>query len=164
MRWKSLSRPCLSVFNLFLCRDLSISVTTSKLLFSLKYVATLNSFVAIRSVHYVSFTCRDFVSLSGPETLSFSVATFITLSRHKLCLLFFLVSQHKLICRSILPILFFNFLSRHKISCRDRISAFFLFLLSQQELSCRDRLLLVLTSSRKNLVATLFLFVFFYID
>ena len=80
-RWKSLSRPCLYVFSLFLCRDLNISVAASKLLFSLKYVATLNSFVVIKSVHYISFTCCDFLSLSGPETLSFSIVTFITLSR-----------------------------------------------------------------------------------
>ena len=154
-------------------RDLNIPVTTSKLLFILKYVATLNSFVATRSVHQVSVTCRDFVSLSGLETLSFSVATFITLlrqnffihclnrlfqvaiisvatgafmSRHGFCLLFLLVLQHKLICRNILPVLIFNFLLRHKIPCRDIISAFFLFLVSRQGLLCRDKFPLVLTS------------------
>ena len=52
--------------------------------------------------------------------------------RHILCLLFCLVSQHKLICRSILPVLLFNFLLRHKMPCCDRISAFFLFLVSRQ--------------------------------
>ena len=50
-RWKSLSQPCASVFSLFLCCDLNIYVATSKLLINLKYVATLNSFVATRSVH-----------------------------------------------------------------------------------------------------------------
>ena len=50
-RWKSLSRPCLFVFSLFQCRDLNIFVATSKLLFNLKYVATLNSFVVTRSIH-----------------------------------------------------------------------------------------------------------------
>ena len=56
------------------------------------------------------------------------------MSRHRFCILFFLVTQHKLICRSILPVLLFNLLSRHKISCCDKISAFFLFLVSGQEL------------------------------
>ena len=82
VRLKSVPRPCLSMFSLFLCRDLNISVVTSKLLFSLKSIATLNSFVVTKSVHQVSITCGDFISLSGPETFSFSVATFITLSRH----------------------------------------------------------------------------------
>ena len=81
------------------------------------------------------------------------------MSRHRFCFLFFLVLQHKLICHSILPVLFFNFLSQQKIPCHDRISAFFFFLLSRQELLCRDRFLLILTSSIRNLVATLFLFV-----
>ena len=48
---ESLSRPCLSVFSLYLCHDLKIPVATSKHFFILKYVATLDSFVATRSVH-----------------------------------------------------------------------------------------------------------------
>ena len=48
---RKVCRDLVSVFSLFLCRDLTISVATSKLLFILQYVATLNSCVAIRSVH-----------------------------------------------------------------------------------------------------------------
>ena len=88
-----------------------------------------------------------------------SVAIGSFMSRYRFFLLFFLLSQHKLICRSILPVLLFNFLSQHKKPCHNRISAFFLFLVSRQELLCRDRFLLVLTSSIRNLIATLFLFV-----
>ena len=69
------------------------------------------------------------------------------------------MSQHKLTYHGILPVLLFNFLSRHKIPCRDGVSTFFLFLVSRHELLCRDRFLLVLTSSIRNLVATLSLFV-----
>ena len=53
------------------------------------------------------------------------------MSRHRFCLLFFIMSQHKLICRSIFPVLLFNFfvsadllhsshvLSRHTVFCHD---------------------------------------------
>ena len=88
-----------------------------------------------------------------------SVAKGDFMLRHRFCLLFFLVLQHKLICRNILPVLFFNFLSRLKMPCHDKISAFFLFLVSRHELLSHDWFLLVLTSSIINLVATLFLFV-----
>ena len=49
--YSSLLQPYLSVFSLFLCHDLKIPIATSKPLFSLKYVATLNSFVVTRLVH-----------------------------------------------------------------------------------------------------------------
>ena len=60
------------------------------------------------------------------------------------------MSQHKLICHSVFPVLLFNFLSRHKIPCCDRISAFFLFPMSLQELLCRDRILLVCDIQHKK--------------
>ena len=81
------------------------------------------------------------------------------MSRHRFCLIFFLMSQHKLTCRNILLVLLFNFLSLHKIPCCNIISIFFLFLVSRQELLCLYRFLLVLTSSIRNLFSTLSLFV-----
>ena len=57
------------MFNLFLCRNLKISVATSKHLFSLKYVTTLTLLVATRSDHPLSTLCRDLVFLSRHKLL-----------------------------------------------------------------------------------------------
>ena len=64
-----MSRPRFSLFSLFLCRDLKISIVTSKYLFRLKYVATLTLLVATRLVHPLSTFCRDLVFLSRPKLL-----------------------------------------------------------------------------------------------
>ena len=52
------------MFSLFICRDLKISVATSKHLFILKYVTTLTLLVATRLVHPLSTLCHDLVFLS----------------------------------------------------------------------------------------------------
>ena len=64
-----MSQPCFSLFSLFLCYDLKISVATSKHLFILKYVATLTLLVATRLVHPLSTLCRNLVFLSCPKLL-----------------------------------------------------------------------------------------------
>ena len=64
-----MSRPRFSLFSLFLCRGLKISVATSKHLFILKYVATLTLLLATRLVHPLSPLCRDLVFLSHPKLL-----------------------------------------------------------------------------------------------
>ena len=64
-----MSRPHFSLFSLFLCRDLKISVATSKHLFILKYVATLTLLVVTRLVHPLSTICCDLVFLSRLELL-----------------------------------------------------------------------------------------------
>ena len=99
--------PCLFVFSLFLCRDLNIFVATSKLLFIMQYVVTLNSCIAIMSFHYFSITCHDFVSLSGQETLSSSVAIFITLSRHN----FFIQCRNRIFQVAIISVVTGYFMS-----------------------------------------------------
>ena len=66
---KLLSRPRFSLFSLFLCRDLMISMATSKHLLSLKSVATLTLLIATRLVHPLSILCRDLVFLSRPKLL-----------------------------------------------------------------------------------------------
>ena len=66
---KVVSRPRFSLFSLFLCRDLKISVMTSKHLLSLKYVATLILLITARSVHPLSNFCRNLVFLSRPKLL-----------------------------------------------------------------------------------------------
>ena len=64
--WKSLSRPCLSVLSLFLCRDLKIPVATSKSLFSLEVCRNIELFY-----------CNQFSSLSQHHLLQlcFSIRT-----------------------------------------------------------------------------------------
>ena len=64
-----MSRPPFSLFSLFLCHDLKISVATSKHLCILKYVATLTLLIATKLVHPLSTLCRDLVFLSHPKLL-----------------------------------------------------------------------------------------------
>ena len=66
---KPLSRPRFSLFSLFLCRDLKISVATSKHFFILKYVTTLTLLVATRLAHPLSTLCHNLVFLSHPKLL-----------------------------------------------------------------------------------------------
>ena len=61
--------PRFSLFSLFLCHGLKISIATSKHLFILKYVTTLFLLVATRLVHPLSTLCRDLVFLSRPKLL-----------------------------------------------------------------------------------------------
>ena len=59
--WKSLSRPCLSVLSLFLCRNLKIPIATPKPLFSLEVCRNIELFccnqVSSLSQHYLSQLC-----------------------------------------------------------------------------------------------------------
>ena len=64
-----MSLPRFSLFNLFLCCDLNISLATSKHLFILKYVATFILLIATRLVHPLSTLCRDLVFLLRPKLL-----------------------------------------------------------------------------------------------
>ena len=76
MQHHFLSRPSFSGCDItflplayLLCRDLKISVTTSKHLLSLKYVVILTLLVATRSVHPLSILCRNLLFLSRPKLL-----------------------------------------------------------------------------------------------
>ena len=67
--YKSLSRPRFSLFSLFLCCNSKIHVATYTYLPSLKYVATLGSFVVTRPVQQVSVICCDINFLIATELL-----------------------------------------------------------------------------------------------
>ena len=115
------------MFSRFLCRDLKISVATSKHLFSLKYVATLTFLVATRPVHPLSILSRDLNFFSS----IFSVSTNFSmlqksmsqqkrvLSRQIFCLQFSIMSQHKLFSSQLTSICFSHSLSQLAVFCRD---------------------------------------------
>ena len=67
--YKSISRPCFSLFSLILCCNIKIDVATWTYFLSLKYVATLGSFVATRPVQQVSVICRDINFLVATKLL-----------------------------------------------------------------------------------------------
>ena len=121
-----MSRPHFSLFSLFLCHNLKISVATSKHLFILKYGATLTLLVATRVVHPLSTLCRDLVFLLRPKLLLqhlfclnklFHVTKSVlrqtrVLSRQIFCLQFSIMSQHKLSCSQLTCICFSHSLLR----------------------------------------------------
>ena len=119
--WKSLSRPCFSVFSLFLCRNLNIPITTTKPLFSFEVCRNIKLFccnqVNLLSQHHLSqlcfsirtrklvFQCHDThylvatgllltMSQQAFKVAIISVAAGEILSRHRFYLLFFIMSQH----------------------------------------------------------------------
>ena len=184
--WKSLSRPCFFVFSLFLFRDIYIPVTTIETSLQLEVCRNIGLFccnqVNSLSQHHLSrlcfsvktrnlvFQCHDthylvaiglllIVSQQVFQVAIISVAIGEILSRHRFCLLFFIMLQHKLICHSSLLVFLFNFLSQHKISMSQQnfcsllvfnvmIGAF----MSRQVLPC-------IGIQLTNLVVTLSLFV-----
>ena len=110
-----------------MCRDLKISVMTSKHIFSLKYVVTLILLVATKLVHPLSTVCHNlnffFIIFSVSTNFSMlqksvSRQTWV-LSRQIFCLQFSIMSQHKLSCSQLTCICFSQSLLRPAVLCCD---------------------------------------------
>ena len=95
--YKSLLQPRSSLFNLFMCCDIKIHVATKIYLLSLKYVATLGSFIATRPVQQVSVTSHDINFLVATKHLLSVFSSFSTSSS----MLQESVSRQSRFCRNI---------------------------------------------------------------
>ena len=149
MTWKILSRPCLSMLSLFMCRDLKNSVATLKPLFSFEVCRNIELFccnqVSSLSQHHLSqlcfsvrtknlvFQCRDIHYLVKIEL-------FLTVSQQA-----FPSCNNQ--CRNINCSVAIFFLYCSLISCRDiRYLVTTEFLLSSC-FQCHDKSFYVATGS-----------------